>query len=94
VRKPKSLAILAIRQGKLRQNNHFPPPVSLSGKNQEKRPGFSRPGLFPFQDPRIRFDSAQRCFKKATEKSADLQISGVAADERAQRCPERDLNCD
>jgi hypothetical protein len=37
------------------------------------------------QDPRIQVDSAQRCFKKATRKSASAQIAAAEADEWAQR---------
>jgi hypothetical protein len=36
--------------------------------NKQKAGQLSLPGPC-FQDPRIRVDSAQRCFKKATEKS-------------------------
>jgi predicted nucleic acid-binding Zn ribbon protein len=37
------------------------------------------------QDPRIQVDSAQRCFKKATRKSASAQIAAARPDEWAQR---------
>jgi hypothetical protein len=45
-------------------------------KYKEKGRAFLRPGPFLSQDPRIRADSAQRCFKKATKKSASSEFPG------------------
>jgi hypothetical protein len=45
-------------------------------KKKEKGRAFLGPGPFLSQDPRIRADSAQRCFKKATEKSTSGEFLG------------------
>jgi hypothetical protein len=58
-------------------------------KYKEKGRAFLRPGPFLSQDPRIRADSAQRCFKKATEKSTTGESPGRKLRARRNGDPER-----
>jgi hypothetical protein len=62
-------------------------------KYKEKGRAFLRPGLFLSQDPRIRADSAQRCLKKATEKSATGESPGGKLRARRNGAPQQGRNC-
>jgi hypothetical protein len=64
---------------KYKAEQELPALAARHGKapaDKEKGRAFLRPGPFHSQDPRIRLDSAQRCFKKATKKSTTAAIPG------------------